>query len=344
MRSYLFLKLFRIFKMKEGTVSLFLLLILTLLLTNLDTLGQTCPSPVVPDYETDNNNGNWFVAGDWDTSPPPASWISGSTITIPSGVVVVIASPSFDLLDYNLVVEGVLVIDGKLALSAGYSITIQTGAILCCGGQCNASEKLSIGGVPIWNGGEGAVPGFATSNGGPLPVELLFFKAFANHQNISLKWATATERDADYYAIEKSINGKDFTEIGREKAAGNSIFRKDYSFRDNLPLLGRSYYRLKQVDFNGNFEYFNITFVDVDGSKTISVHPNPIQDNTLQMHLNFTTEDQISAKIYNSTGALVKSFSFSGTSFKSESNLRSGTYLLKVEAGKEHFTQRFVIP
>jgi Secretion system C-terminal sorting domain len=313
------------------------------LVTN-KVVGQSCPTSYTPDYLTKNGAGDWYTTADWTTSAPPAAWTVGSTVTIPTNTILEVNSANFTLANHNLVVNGTLIVSGKLTLSLGYSITISAGAILCCGSACNPSEKLYIGTTPVWDGNDGAVPGPASSSGGPLPVELLFFHALATEQSISLKWATATERDADYFAIEKSVNGKDFTEIGREKAAGNSIFRKDYSFADNLPLLGRSYYRLKQVDFNGNFEYFNITFVDVAGKKAISVHPNPIQDNTLQLHLNFTTEDQIFSKIYNSTGALVKSFSFSGTSFKSESNLKPGTYLLKVEAGKEHFTQRFVIP
>jgi hypothetical protein len=180
--------------------------------------------------------------------------------------------------------------------------------------------------------------------GGPLPVELLFFKAYASNRGVDLKWATASEKGAHYFAIEKSLNGKDFTEIGRVDASGNTIARMDYSFFDDNALLGRNYYRLKEVDFDGTYEYFNITFADTDGTKAVSLYPNPVQNSRIQFKLNFASDEQSYAKIYNSTGALVSSFSFSGTHYNEESNLRTGAYVLKVSVGNELFTQRFVIP
>jgi hypothetical protein len=186
--------------------------------------------------------------------------------------------------------------------------------------------------------------GFDKNGSNPLPVKLLFFKAFTGANSVQLKWATASERNSEYFVIEKSRDGRDFQEVGRVPSAGNTIARVDYDFLDEDVLLGRNYYRLKQVDFDGSYEYFNITFADTDGKRAVSLYPNPVQHTRIQFKLNFASDEQSHAKIYNSTGVLVSSFSFSGTHYNEESNLRPGAYVLKVSVGNELFTQRFVIP
>lgn len=229
----------------------------------------------------------------------------------------------------------------------------------------NASDKLRMCGTEVGRGGTGGCnnnypsgnPSYCEPSDGfygpfvlsetgatPLPVQLLFFKANPSSKGVDLKWATASEKGAHYFAIEKSLNGKDFTEIGRVDAAGTTISRQDYSFFDGNALLGRNYYRLKEVDFDGTYEYFNITFADTDGKRAVSLYPNPIQHSHLQFKMNFASDEQGHAKVYNSTGALVSSFTFHGTSYNEETNLRPGAYVLKVSVGKELFTQRFVVP
>jgi hypothetical protein len=269
---------------------------------------------------------------------------------------------------------GTLRIDGKLNIGDGYPITncpftvvleSNTSKIIlpvsaseklricnneivrgASSGGCNSSSPPS-GNPPYCQpdlGFEGPISFNGAGVGGPLPVELLFFKAFPAEKGVDLKWATASEKGAQYFAIEKSLNGKNFTEIGIVDASGNTIARMDYSFFDDNALLGRNYYRLKEVDFDGTYEYFNITFADTDGTKAVSLYPNPVQTSRLQFKLNFASDEQSHAKIYNSTGALVSSFSFSGTHYNEESNLKPGAYVLKVSVGNELFTQRFVIP
>jgi hypothetical protein len=210
-------------------------------------------------------------------------------------------------------------------------------------GACNDLDEDPPYCEPDIDGFPGPIV-FDYGGAGPLPVDLLFFKAFSSPNGVDLKWATASEKGSHYFAIEKSLNGKNFTEIGRVDASGNRIARMDYSFFDDNALLGRNYYRLKAVDFDGTYEYFNITFADTDGTRAVSLYPNPVQHSRIQFKLNFSSDEQSHAKIYNSTGALVNSFSFSGSHYNEESNLRPGAYIMKVSVGKELFTQRFVIP
>jgi hypothetical protein len=212
------------------------------------------------------------------------------------------------------------------------------------GGDDGCNPNFPYGYPSYCEPSSGSFPGPFVFNNSPLPVELLFFKAFSSPGGVDLKWATASERNSEYFAIERSRDGKDFQEVGRVPSAGNTIARVDYNFLDEDVLLGRNYYRLKQVDFDGTYEYFNITFADTDGKRAVSLYPNPVQHSRIQFKLNFASDEQSHAKVYNSTGALVSSFSFSGTHYNEESNLRSGAYILKVSVGSELYTQRFVIP
>ncbi|MEL6944906.1 MAG: hypothetical protein AAFO82_19800, partial [Bacteroidota bacterium] len=89
-----------------------------------------------------------------------------------------------------------------------------------------------------------------------LPVELIDFKAIAERgTGVWLKWATASEINSDVFLIEKSQDGNIFKEIGKLKAAGNSFKKLDYSYLDENPFEGNNYYRLKQVDLDGQYEY-----------------------------------------------------------------------------------------
>ena len=93
-------------------------------------------------------------------------------------------------------------------------------------------------------------------NGGgstPLPVELLYFDASADN-SVLLSWATATEINNDYFSIERSEDGVNFYEIGKVNGNGDSNKEITYEFTDKFVLAPVEYYRLKQVDFDGQFE------------------------------------------------------------------------------------------
>ncbi|MES2515882.1 MAG: T9SS type A sorting domain-containing protein [Bacteroidota bacterium] len=123
----------------------------------------------------------------------------------------------------------------------------------------------------------------------PLPIELLYFAAVPNGNQVDISWATATESNNDYFTIEKSDNGVNFLNIKTVKSKGtngNSVTQLNYTDVDMRPYSGTSYYRLKQTDFNAIFKYSNIVDVTFDQSseKDILVYPNP---NEGQFTLNF---------------------------------------------------------
>lgn len=111
----------------------------------------------------------------------------------------------------------------------------------------------------------------------PLPVELVEFSCEEQNNEVKLKWSTASESYNDYFAIERSKDGSNFEEIGRVKGTGNSNSLQNYQFVDEQPYLGVSYYRLKQVDFDGRYELFDIKSIEIldDG---IKIFPIPATD------------------------------------------------------------------
>lgn len=105
-------------------------------------------------------------------------------------------------------------------------------------------------------------------SGSLLPISLLSFEAKINEQNINLFWSTATEKNNDYMAVERSVDGKLFSEIGRVKGLGYSVERVDYSFTDHFPYPGTNYYRLRQVDYDGTSTFHKVIAVEFTGKST----------------------------------------------------------------------------
>lgn len=113
----------------------------------------------------------------------------------------------------------------------------------------------------------------------PLPVTLKTFSALLHQQNILLQWQTATEIDNDFFSIEHSANGKDFSELMKIKGAGNSVLPKDYSYTHFNVNAGKHFYRLAQHDLNGRVQYSQIVFVGGNAKRLLlQLSPNPVRD------------------------------------------------------------------
>jgi hypothetical protein len=111
-----------------------------------------------------------------------------------------------------------------------------------------------------------------------LPVILSSFDAreLKNNQ-VELDWATASESNSDHFEVEHSNDGQDWNAIGQVDAAGNSAAMQQYSFVDETPYTGVTYYRLKQVDRDGNATISKTLTVHIDAAPvtTIHIYPNP---------------------------------------------------------------------
>jgi hypothetical protein len=111
----------------------------------------------------------------------------------------------------------------------------------------------------IFSGGNDDGFGFSCSGGlgtvVSLPIELINFIPHVQDNWVNLKWQTASEINNDYFTIEKSKTASNWIIVTQVNGAGNSSNILSYSTTDQIPYNGISYYRLKQTDFNGQFEY-----------------------------------------------------------------------------------------
>ncbi|MCO6488771.1 MAG: hypothetical protein J5I98_10155 [Phaeodactylibacter sp.] len=105
------------------------------------------------------------------------------------------------------------------------------------------------------------------------PVELTAFTARPAGKAVQLAWITATETNNDYFAVEHSTDGRSFGEIGRVAGAGTSQEERRYAFTDYSPAAGLNYYRLRQNDFDGRYEYSDIRPVVFDKESSWTIYP-----------------------------------------------------------------------
>ncbi len=217
---------------------------------------------------------------------------------------------------------------------------------------------VTMGAVPPTTCG---VPGFgdftiAVGND-PLPVELTSFSARYVRNTVELKWLTATELNNYGFAIERSLDGRSWTEVDFVPGAGNSFSPRSYSWTDKLDddLLrsGKLAYRLLQMDRDGSTEYSNIVYVNLGPAPTaVQLHeayPNPFNPATT---VSFTLPEAgpASVTVHNVFGqevvtlldnasldAGVHTVSFNGD------KLPSGSYIVVLKAGDVVRHQRIVL-
>lgn len=144
--------------------------------------------------------------------------------------------------------------------------------------------------------------GTAEINCFTLPISLISFTGHAVGYENQLNWSTASELNNDYFDIQKSSNGKDFTTIGKINGAGNSSETNEYSFIDRTPFSPITYYRLQQNDFNGHHDYSNIISIKNDASDYFNVFPNPSLDGNINVFFSGYGQSEINVSIYTISG------------------------------------------
>ena len=211
----------------------------------------------------------------------------------------------------------------------------------------NANKKLFV--ADIWNN---RVLEFTASSA--LPVELISFTGSANGSSVTLNWQTATEVNNYGFNVERALMvrqnspqaqlGMTWEKIAFVQGHGNSNSPKEYSFTENLALahnlnLNRVQYRLKQIDFNGVFEYSPIVEVNVEAPSQLKLaqnYPNPFNpETTINFQIPFASH--VTLKIYDVLGregaSLVDEFKQAGTYVKTlhATSLPSGVYFYKLQ-------------
>ncbi|MBO0359586.1 T9SS type A sorting domain-containing protein [Hymenobacter sp. BT186] len=178
--------------------------------------------------------------------------------------------------------------------------------------------------------------------GTPLPVTLVSFTGKLRNNQVALNWVTASELNNKLFEVQRSASGQEFETILTREGKGTTSSRTSYEAVDSQPLMGLSYYRLKQVDRDGTYAYSPVVAINNGGLASATFYPNP----TTGKLTIILPQGQAGAsqKVYitDLAGRLVRSQELPANGEISLSELQAGTYLVSVGTGANRIVQRVV--
>ncbi len=178
-----------------------------------------------------------------------------------------------------------------------------------------------------------------------LPVELIRFNcSLTNEGFVSLSWTTASEKNSDYFEVQRSDGTKPFRTIGQVKSAGTANLETNYSFEDKFSLVGYVYYRLKQVDFDGTVSYSEFCSVESTGNQNaVRIYPNPSSTGSAYVNLNGATFGGLT--VSNSIGQDVATLYTLEAErvILNTQNLTGGIYFVKIVLNQKLTTLKLIV-
>ncbi len=322
------------------------------------------------------NQANWNSPQSWEKQDPlTLNWATGAdvpnwddNVLIDGGNIIFITNPviSCNSLTITAPANSSGIATSRLDVGSNnfrvYSnLTIQGGASQ--GGGRNAELLLSTGLVEIKGNlvitpndynrttitdPAGLIQANKTSIN-PLPVELISFKAVKNTSGVSLTWETASEKNNTGFEVQSSTDGKNYERIGFVASAnGTSSSLQRYAFTDKASNKeGLAYYRLKQIDLDGTFEFFAAKVVDLGRTgSAVSAYPNPFQNqfavnltSTVAEAAVITVTDMTGKTVYTTTAQLQKGSNTLNVTLKDQP---AGIYMLNATAGNQTYINRLV--
>jgi hypothetical protein len=185
----------------------------------------------------------------------------------------------------------------------------------------------------------------------PLPVELTAFTATSNGKEVLLNWSTATELNNYGFEIQRSSNEKDFFTMGFVKGFGTTTEQQSYSYADRSLSNGKQYYRLKQIDYGGSFEYSQVIEVEWRAFDTYLLeqnYPNPFNPLTT-IGYGIKEKSNVKMIVVNAIGEEVavlvneeKESGYHNVEFNA-STLPSGVYFYKLQAGEYTAVKKMIL-
>lgn len=178
-----------------------------------------------------------------------------------------------------------------------------------------------------------------------LPIGLLNFEVASSGNVVALSWTTSSEQDNDYFSLERSVNGTDWQQLGTVDGAGTTNQQRSYTFTDKDPLPGILYYRLRQVDLNGDEIFSAIESVEVtfQSEDKVRVYPNP-SNGKFQVFIAGSEVKQGTMRVRDFSGhTLFEQADLKGNVFNVDlSNHSAGVFLLEMEIDGNLSTMRVV--
>lgn len=178
----------------------------------------------------------------------------------------------------------------------------------------------------------------------PLPVEWLNISADCNNGDATIKWSTASEMNSNYFTVEKSLDGINFSGIQTVQAAGNSSDVNNYSAVDHDAYSGTSYYRVKETDFNGDFNLSSTVIINWCSSDNVNVYGS---EGTVNVNIDADEDGQYLIEIYDLLGQKLlaenENVSAGNNQFKLTPEISTSIYLVKVISKNNITTKKIFI-
>ncbi|HEY4800688.1 MAG TPA: T9SS type A sorting domain-containing protein [Bacteroidia bacterium] len=188
------------------------------------------------------------------------------------------------------------------------------------------------------------------SNSTAFPGKLNSFTSDCRNDKVLLNWTTASERNCDYFVLERSEDGMTFSLLGTVKCIGTSSSGSNYSFTDNEPIAGRSYYRLSQTGYNGNSESFDPIVNDCKHNLgfLFYVYPVIVMDEKISIHVASTQKEKISIVVSNAFGeelytTILPEGNSSFMSIDMEGRLNAGVYFVTAVSANQRISKKVVV-
>ena len=186
----------------------------------------------------------------------------------------------------------------------------------------------------------------------PLPVELSSFVSTVSHRTVQLKWTTSSETNNSGFNIERKSGNSGWTNAGFVAGHGTVTYPVNYSFTDRNLNAGIYNYRLKQIDINGNFQYFNLNNeVSIGIPSRFEVYqnyPNPFNPST-KISFDLPVDSKVNVIVFDLSGkeivTLINDVKTAGyyTLDFNASNLSSGIYFYRIIAGNFTATKKMTL-
>jgi hypothetical protein len=158
----------------------------------------------------------------------------------------------------------------------------------------NGINYSEMTGITSFSGGSG---GIILVPNTLLATDWLYFEGTTDNKTNFLRWATETEQNTDYFNLQRSANGTDFTTITKVNAAGNTTVAQHYAYDDKNPFQGENYYRIELVDLNGQVTYSNTILLNLaKGNSIYTFYPNPTND-VVNYEYEATKEQKLSIEV-----------------------------------------------
>ncbi len=184
----------------------------------------------------------------------------------------------------------------------------------------------------------------------PLPVELANFTSIINRNKVNLNWSTLFEINNKGFEVERKIENSEWQALSFISGKGTSNQINTYSFEDRNLSTGKYYYRLKQVDYNGNFKYYSlVNNVNIGMPSDFALgqnYPNPFNPSTT-INFDLPLDSKVTLNVYDITGRLISTIlnsefkaGYNSVKFNA-SSLASGIYFYNINAvsGSHNFTE-----